>query len=105
MPKKPRFYLPGIPAHIVQRGNCRHATFFDDEDYTAILHWLNVIGDRPRFLLKHANFPKEYDKFTGAWHYLEWLFEYRPEIIAPHSQLPILPPKPPGPSLLNNQPR
>src|SRR3990167_9458020 len=32
MPRKPRFYLPGIPAHIVQRGNCRQATFFGDED-------------------------------------------------------------------------
>ena len=33
MPRKPRFYLPGIPAHIVQRGNCRQAVFFDDIDY------------------------------------------------------------------------
>lgn len=40
MPRKPRFYLPGIPAHIVQRGNCRQATFFADEDYTAYLGWL-----------------------------------------------------------------
>ena len=40
MPRKPRFYLPGIPAHIVQRGNCRQATFFDDEDYAVYLDWL-----------------------------------------------------------------
>lgn len=31
MPRKPRFYLPDIPAHIVQRGNCRQATFFADQ--------------------------------------------------------------------------
>jgi putative transposase len=40
VPRKPRFYLPGIPAHIVQRGNCRQATFFDDDDYAAYLNWL-----------------------------------------------------------------
>jgi putative transposase len=41
MPRKPRFYLPGIPAHIVQRGNCRQATFFGDADYAAYLNWLD----------------------------------------------------------------
>lgn len=40
MPGKPRFYLPQIPAHIVQRGNCRQAVFFDDADYSAYLDWL-----------------------------------------------------------------
>lgn len=40
MPRKPRFYLPGVPAHIVQRGNSRQATFFGDEDYAAYLDWL-----------------------------------------------------------------
>jgi hypothetical protein len=25
MPGKPGFYLPGMPAHVVQRGNCRQA--------------------------------------------------------------------------------
>lgn len=41
MPRKPRFYLPGIPAHVVQRGNCRQATFFSDDDYAAYLRWLH----------------------------------------------------------------
>lgn len=40
MPRKPRFYLPGVPAHIVQRGNGRQATFFDDADYARYLGWL-----------------------------------------------------------------
>ena len=40
MPRKPRYYLPGIPAHVVQRGNCRQAVFFDQGDYTAYLNWL-----------------------------------------------------------------
>ncbi len=40
MPRKPRFYLPDIPAHVIQRGNCRQAVFFDAADYAAYLHWL-----------------------------------------------------------------
>ena len=40
MPRKPRFYLPGVPAHIIQRGNNRQAVFFCDEDYSAYLGWL-----------------------------------------------------------------
>ena len=33
MPRKPRMYLPGIPAHIVQRGNNREPCFFAEDDY------------------------------------------------------------------------
>ena len=40
MPRKPRFYLPGVPAHIVQRGNCRQTVFYDEDDYRAYLRWL-----------------------------------------------------------------
>ncbi|MGA7802037.1 MAG: transposase [Gammaproteobacteria bacterium] len=40
MPRKPRFYLPGVPTHVVQRGNDRHAVFFTDDDYRAYLRWL-----------------------------------------------------------------
>jgi len=40
MPRKPRFYMPGVPAHIVQRGNCRQAVFFDGNDYQSYLNWL-----------------------------------------------------------------
>ena len=41
MPRKPRCYLPGMPAHIVQRGNCRQVVFFSDDDYAAYLRWLH----------------------------------------------------------------
>ena len=33
MPRKPRMYLPGVPCHIIQRGNNRDATFFAEQDY------------------------------------------------------------------------
>jgi putative transposase len=40
MPRKPRFYLPGIPAHVIQRGNDRKPVFFDPGDYRAYMAWL-----------------------------------------------------------------
>ena len=40
MPRKPRFFLPHVPVHVVQRGNNRQAVFFDDGDYRAYLKWL-----------------------------------------------------------------
>ena len=46
MPRKPRFYLPGIPAHVVQRGHSREAVFFEDADYNAYLGWLSEAAER-----------------------------------------------------------
>lgn len=42
MPRKPRMYLPGVPAHLVQRGNNHGACFFGDEDYR---HYLEKLGE------------------------------------------------------------
>lgn len=46
MPRKPRFYLPGVPAHIVQRGNNRQPVFFSHKDYEAYLRWLKEACER-----------------------------------------------------------
>jgi putative transposase len=40
MPRKPRFFLPHLPVHVVQRGNNRQAVFFDGQDYRIYLDWL-----------------------------------------------------------------
>ena len=32
MARRPRFALPGLPQHVMQRGNNRQATFYTDED-------------------------------------------------------------------------
>jgi putative transposase len=40
MPRRPRITLPGVPIHLIQRGNNRQACFFADEDYQAYLGWL-----------------------------------------------------------------
>jgi len=42
MPRKRRFFLPGVPVHVVQRGNNRQAVFFDDNDYRVYLDWLGT---------------------------------------------------------------
>jgi len=46
MPRKPRFFLPNISAHIVQRGNNRQPIFFDDDDRHAYLGWLKEAAER-----------------------------------------------------------
>lgn len=42
MPRKPRIYLSGVPAHVVQRGNNRNACFFAENDY---LFYLECLGE------------------------------------------------------------
>jgi len=40
MPRKPRFYQPGLPVHVFQRGHNQEPVFFDDEDYLVYLRFL-----------------------------------------------------------------
>ena len=42
MAREPRLFLPGVPLHIVDRGNARQACFFSDEDR---LHYLKDLRD------------------------------------------------------------
>jgi len=37
MARKPRFNLPGIPQHVIQRGNNREPCFYADQDYRRYL--------------------------------------------------------------------
>lgn len=45
MPRKPRFYVPGAPVHVVQRGHNRSAVFFGDLDYLEYLSCLKQAAD------------------------------------------------------------
>jgi len=45
MPRKRRFYRPGVPAHVFQRGHNREPVFFDDQDYLAYLRFLKASAD------------------------------------------------------------
>lgn len=40
MPRRARLFLPGVPMHVIQRGNNRQACFFSDDDYRCYLEWL-----------------------------------------------------------------
>ncbi len=40
MPRRPRLVLPGVPLHLIQRGNNRQICFVADEDYRFYLDWL-----------------------------------------------------------------
>jgi putative transposase len=42
MPRRPRVVLPGVPLHLIQRGNNRQACFFTDDDYRFYLEWLQT---------------------------------------------------------------
>jgi putative transposase len=46
MPRKPRFHLPGLPQHVVQRGNNRHACFFAEADYLCYLEALRTAAEK-----------------------------------------------------------
>lgn len=45
MPRKPRFYQAGIPAHVYQRGHNKSPVFFDDLDYLEFLRILKKTAD------------------------------------------------------------
>jgi len=53
MPRRPRMYLPDIPAHVVQRGNNRNACFYCADDYKFYLDRLGRALKRYRVKL-HA---------------------------------------------------
>ena len=53
MARLPRICLPGIPQHVIQRGNDRHACFASEEDFAAYAHWLSKFSGKYRVAI-HA---------------------------------------------------
>jgi putative transposase len=45
MPRKSRFYLPYIPAHVMQRGHNRELVFFEAQDYLEYLKIVKRVTD------------------------------------------------------------
>ena len=41
MSRKPRFVLPGVPQHVIQRGNNRDPCFCSNDDYVRYLENLH----------------------------------------------------------------
>jgi len=46
MPRKSRFYVAGLPIHVVQRGNNRQPIFFDDSDKRLYLSWMKEAAEK-----------------------------------------------------------
>ena len=48
MPRQPRYVIPGVPQHVIQRGNNRGRIFFEDQDYRCFLKWLKAAAEKHR---------------------------------------------------------
>ncbi len=48
MPRKPRFTLPGVPQHVIQRGNNREPCFLAKQDYRRYLDDLATAAEKYR---------------------------------------------------------
>jgi len=46
MPRRARMYIPGLPYHVVQRGNNREACFIEPENYQYYLELWQEISRR-----------------------------------------------------------
>ena len=46
MPRKPRFELPGVPQHVIQRGNNRKPCFYAEADYRRYLDDLRNAAEK-----------------------------------------------------------
>ena len=46
MPRRARLSIPGIPWHIIQRGNNRSVCFYAEEDYQLYLHYLEELATK-----------------------------------------------------------
>jgi putative transposase len=46
MPRKPRFTLPGVPQHVIQRGNNREPCFLAEQDYRRYLEDLQACAEK-----------------------------------------------------------
>jgi putative transposase len=53
MARLPRYVIPGLPQHVIQRGNNRQAIFVAEGDYAAYLGWLKEAAQRYGLLI-HA---------------------------------------------------
>jgi len=46
MARLPRLNLPGIPQHVIQRGNNKQVSFFNDKDYAVYLDKLKLYSEK-----------------------------------------------------------
>jgi putative transposase len=79
MPRKPRFFLPNVPVHMIIRGNNRQSVFAETEDYLSYRHWMKeaanscncqiyayVLMTNHIHILLSANKPSNISKFSQS---------------------------------------
>lgn len=77
MPRKPRFFVPGVAAHVVQRGNNHQAIFFECDDYRCYLSLLCEAIARYGCAVHATNHvhllltPEALDSISRAMQYIE----------------------------------
>lgn len=83
MPRKPRMYLPGIPCHVVQRGNDRKACFFTENDYHLYLQSLKEASQKYQvnvhayvLMTNHVHLLMTPSDETGISRVIQWLGRY-----------------------------
>ena len=80
MPRRTRCFLPGVPAHIVQRGNNRQVCFVSDTDMASYAKWLREGAEKFGvaihawvLMTNHVHLlatPAESDSISSAMQYL-----------------------------------
>ncbi len=65
MPRRARLLLPGVPRHIIQRGNNRLVCFHCADDYRFYLEWLTEYAGKSHCRI-HAYVLMTNLKLTGA---------------------------------------
>lgn len=46
MPRKPRFFLPDVPIHLILRGNNKQVVFAEADDFFAYKSWLREYAEK-----------------------------------------------------------
>lgn len=83
MPRKPRFYVAGMPVHVVQRGNNRDPIFFNDSDYRAYGKWLKEAAEKYNckihayvLMTNHVHLLVTPDDATGVGRMMQYVGRY-----------------------------
>jgi len=83
MARLPRLNMPGVPQHIIQRGNNRHACFFTQQDYVVYLDKLKEYGEKYNvyihsyiLMTNHVHLLITPEEADGASHLLQSIGRY-----------------------------
>ena len=83
MARLPRLSVPGIPQHIIQRGNNRQVCFGSDQDFSAYVHWIKESSEKHLiaihawvFMTNHVHLLVTPKTETGVSQLMQYLGRY-----------------------------